>query len=108
MLTIVLAARLEVKGKPLVQGDIVFRSVAYRATIAALLSLLVLAVGAPSAAAKPDPGGSGSVVTTTLHPYCPLERVDTHLVRCDDLTGAGVPAPLFIPEQFTFTAPVAR
>jgi hypothetical protein len=29
---------------------------------------------------------------------CPLLRIDRQLVRCDNLTGAGVPAPLFIPE----------
>lgn len=29
---------------------------------------------------------------------CPLRRIDRQLVRCDSLTGAGVAAPLFIPE----------
>jgi hypothetical protein len=29
---------------------------------------------------------------------CPLRRIDRQLIRCDNLTGAGVPAPLFIPE----------
>jgi len=29
---------------------------------------------------------------------CPLLRIDRQLVRCDNLTGAGVAAPLFIPE----------
>lgn len=34
-------------------------------------------------------------------PYadCPLERIGTQLVRCDNLTGAGVDAPFWIPEQ---------
>ena len=29
---------------------------------------------------------------------CPLRRIDTQLVRCDALTGAGVRAPSWIPE----------
>jgi hypothetical protein len=29
---------------------------------------------------------------------CPLERIGTQLVRCDNLTGAGVRAPSWIPE----------
>jgi hypothetical protein len=28
---------------------------------------------------------------------CPLARIGTQLVRCDDLTGAGVTAPAWIP-----------
>jgi hypothetical protein len=83
-------------------------SLTTRAAAGALLSLLIIAGGAPTAAAKPDPGGSGAVSTTILHRSCPLQRVDTHLVRCDDLTGAGVLAPPFIPELHTFTAPVVR
>jgi len=30
---------------------------------------------------------------------CPLERIGSQLVRCDNLTGAGVDAPYWIPEQ---------
>jgi hypothetical protein len=30
---------------------------------------------------------------------CPLTRIGTQLVRCDNLTGAGVSAPFWIPEQ---------
>ena len=51
---------------------------------------------APSAAAR-------SADVYSSHPaasvaVCPLERVGTQFVRCDNLTGNGVPAPLFIPE----------
>ncbi|MGH8893761.1 MAG: hypothetical protein ACRDWY_10740 [Actinomycetes bacterium] len=28
---------------------------------------------------------------------CPLRRIGRQLVRCDNLTGAGVPAPLSVP-----------
>lgn len=73
-------------------------SLASRTAAAALLSLLVLAGGAPTAAARPDPGDAESFTVGYKPTNCPLRRIDTQLVRCDNLTGAGVPAPLFIPE----------
>ena len=30
---------------------------------------------------------------------CTLERLGTQFVKCDDLTGAGVPAPGYVPEH---------
>lgn len=30
---------------------------------------------------------------------CPLQRIDTQPVRCDNLTGGGVDAPFWIPDQ---------
>ena len=30
---------------------------------------------------------------------CPLERIGDQFVRCDNLTGAGVAAPSYVPEQ---------
>lgn len=63
-----------------------------------ILPLLLLALAAP--AANADTGSD------TLVPYdgpsfenCALTRIGTQLVRCDNLTGAGVPAPFWIPEQ---------
>jgi hypothetical protein len=35
----------------------------------------------------------------TTYVDCPLQRIDTQLVRCDNLTGAGVSAPFWIPDQ---------
>jgi len=72
-------------------------TLAARAGAGALLSLLALGGAAPTATAKPDPGGSGAA-SADLSEYCPLRRIDTQLVRCDSLTGAGVPAPPFIRE----------
>jgi hypothetical protein len=69
------------------------------ATAAAILTVLAGSVAVPAAVARPvDPDGvprhritvSESLLT------CPLRRIDRQLVRCDNLTGAGVPAPLFI------------
>lgn len=54
---------------------------------------LLLTCWLPVATASPPP--------EPLHPFgygCPLERIGTQLVRCDNLTGAGVKAPSWIPE----------
>jgi hypothetical protein len=71
------------------------------ATTAAILTVLASSAAFPAVARPLDPdqpaphrsiGFSDSSLT------CPLSRIDRQLVRCDNLTGAGVPAPLFIPE----------
>lgn len=60
-----------------------------------LIPVLLLAF-APVASA-----GTNSPVPADGPGYgtCPLTRIGTQFVRCDDLTGAGVPAPFWIPEQ---------
>lgn len=48
----------------------------------------------------PDAASTGyddNVLNTYVD--CPLERIGSQLVRCDNLTGAGVDAPYWIPEQ---------
>jgi hypothetical protein len=70
---------------------------------------LLLPVAPLLALARPDPGspapGSsqqtvrGLDVSATAQPSCPLRRVGAQLVRCDDLTGNGVPAPTTTPER---------
>jgi hypothetical protein len=66
------------------------------------LSAVLVGVGALPAAARPDDGRSRlslpPVVAVVVDQNCPLRRLDRQLVRCDNLTGAGVPAPLFILE----------
>jgi hypothetical protein len=66
------------------------------------LSTALAGVGALPAAARPHDGrggpGAPRVVVVNWDHNCPLRRLDRQLVRCDNLTGAGVPAPLFIPE----------
>jgi hypothetical protein len=67
----------------------------------AMLSVtaLVLSMGtgllAAPAAHGDDVLTSGTSVSSGTP--CPLRRVGDRLVRCDDLTGAGVPAPAWIP-----------
>ena len=70
---------------------------------ALVLSAVLAGVGALPAAARPDDGRGGQpgtprVVAVYDDRDCPLRRIDRQLVRCDNLTGAGAPAPLFIPE----------
>jgi hypothetical protein len=56
--------------------------------------LLLLGPWLPVATASPpDPPQD-----TFSSRRCPLRRIDTQLVRCDALTGAGVRAPSWIPE----------
>lgn len=65
------------------------------AVATAVATLLVpLTVG--TAAARLDPGPA--VARIDPDGNCPLRRIDRQLVRCDNLTGAGVPAPLYVPE----------
>ena len=74
-----------------------------RLATALALSAVLAGVGTLPAAARPDDGrggrpGTPRVVVVNAGRDCPLRRLDRQLVRCDNLTGAGVPAPLFIPE----------
>ena len=61
---------------------------------------LVVAVSALPAAARQDPGQIDTPAPpTTATPFCPLERVGTQFVACDNLTGNGVPAPRWVHER---------
>ena len=65
-------------------------------TILAALFSAFLFAGASGQARIP--ASEGTAVPTS-YTDCPLERIGTQLVRCDNLTGAGVEAPFWIPEQ---------
>jgi hypothetical protein len=70
------------------------------ATAAAILTMLAGSTAVP-AAARPfdsDPGPTHRIAFADSSPRCPLRRIDHQLVRCDNLTGAGVRAPSFIPQ----------
>lgn len=66
-------------------------------TLATLVSLLTFGVVIPAASARFDPGSPSVPLTPSSR--CELQRVGTQFVRCDNLTGAGVRAPLWIPER---------
>jgi hypothetical protein len=61
---------------------------------------LLVALGSLPAAARQDPGPivPGNQATTVTY-LCALQRVDTQFVRCDNLTGNGVPAPAWVDER---------
>jgi len=69
------------------------------ATAAAILTMLA-SVAVPPAACPIEPNRAPhrSIAFPDSPRRCPLRRIDRQLVRCDNLTGAGVAAPLFIPE----------
>ena len=68
-----------------------------RYAAAAAAATLLTGLAATSAAARPDPGEPIPVRFSSYERDCPLSRVDTQLVRCDNLTGAGVTAPASVP-----------
>lgn len=60
---------------------------------------LILAAAASPAGAVNQPGAIRSASISMLNSgNCPLERVGTQFVRCDNLTGDGVPATAWVPE----------
>ncbi|MHC6591289.1 hypothetical protein [Arthrobacter sp. C152] len=64
-------------------------------------SFAVLAAALATLVPDGTPAESSDVTSDAPTTYvdCPLERIGTQLVRCDNLTGAGVSAPFWIPEQ---------
>ena len=66
------------------------------------VSAALSGVGVLPAAAGPDDGRTGPgahrIVVLNADQNCPLRRLDRQFVRCDNLTGAGVPAPSYVPE----------
>ncbi|GAA2024009.1 hypothetical protein GCM10009819_03580 [Agromyces tropicus] len=71
--------------------------------LVASAAALLTAIAAAPAVARPEPGPEPAPAVVAVEradaPVCLLERIDAQFVRCDDLTGAGVPAPSWIPEQ---------
>jgi hypothetical protein len=74
-----------------------YTTISSRRRMGAALAFLLLALAAPAPAGAADP--AEPVKPAVTDPYCPLERIGSQLVRCDNLTGLGVPAPYWIPEQ---------
>ena len=70
-----------------------------RCSAAAAAAIMLAGLTAIPVAARLDPGELVQVQDSSGYPNCPLSRIDTQLVRCDNVTGAGVPAPAFVAEQ---------
>ena len=69
-----------------------------RCAAATAAATIIAGLAATLATARPDPGDPIPIRFSSYEPNCPLSRVDTQLVRCDNLTGAGVTAPASVPE----------
>ena len=69
-----------------------------RCAAAAATATLIAGLAIAPAAARPDPGEPIPIRFSSYERNCPLSRVDTQLVRCDNLTGAGVTALAYVPE----------
>ena len=66
------------------------------AVVATTTSALLLPSATQPASARPDPGPTTvTPIGASVH-HCLLQRVGTQYVRCDDLTGNGVPAPTWV------------
>lgn len=69
-----------------------------RISAVAATTMLLLGTTTLPASARPDTGEAlATTVERSIH-RCLLERVGAQYVRCDDLTGNGVPAPAWVPE----------
>ena len=67
----------------------------FRAGLPIASVLVVSGLAATPSSARQDPG---TPITPAGHIYeCPLQRLGTQFVRCDNLTGNGVAAPGWIP-----------
>lgn len=69
----------------------------HRIISTAATALLLGAVLVTPAAARQDAGPAPERESTSTS--CPLTRVGIQLVRCDNHTGNGVSAPLWIPQR---------
>jgi hypothetical protein len=70
-----------------------------RWVFAAAAGLFVLTVAATPGGSCPARQALPSMGTPASGMRCALTRVGTQLSRCDDLSGAGVRAPLWIPSR---------
>ena len=68
-----------------------------RCAAATAAATIIAGLAAIPATARPDPGEPVPVLFPS-DGNCSISRIDTQLVRCDDLTGGGIPAPLWVPE----------
>lgn len=71
-------------------------------TVAALTAVLLAGTGVVPASAAQYPGTASSstpVVSMQDFRNCPLTRIGTQFVCCDDLIGAGFAAPSFVQES---------
>ena len=81
----------------LLKGTIMISTHTRRWTTVAL-SAVLLAVASPAFGSQ-DPGTLSEPTSPYDFSNCPLTRIGTQFVRCDNLTGNGVSAPSWVPES---------
>jgi hypothetical protein len=69
-----------------------------RAAAAAGVVICAVLATPGTAEARPDPGTTVRAPAAATPTACPLRRVGTRLVVCDNLTGGGVTAARWVPE----------
>ena len=69
-----------------------------RAASAITIAVILISAASPAGAINQPGPARSAPISTVGSGNCPLERVGTQFVRCDNLTGAGVPAPSWVPE----------
>jgi hypothetical protein len=93
------AQRGQVRTAPPKEGSTMNATSTRRLVVAATaLASLLVPVAAGTAAAKPEGAGGPAATHVDSGHNCKLQRIERQLVRCDHLTGAGVAAPLSVPE----------
>ncbi|MDQ0575460.1 hypothetical protein [Agromyces albus] len=83
------------KGGTIMPAPSIIRTGVFIVAGAAFLSL----AAAGPASARPDTPPPASIVQSSPAQRCQLTRIGNQFVRCDNLTGAGVAAPSWVPEQ---------
>ena len=69
-----------------------------RCSAAAAAATIIAGLAAIPATARPEPGPPVQVRICSDDRNCPLQRIGTQLIRGDNLTGAGVTAPVWVPK----------
>jgi hypothetical protein len=70
-----------------------------RRAASVLCAILIVGGSAAPVAAAEHPGSPTQTQPSLGNYNCLLMRVGDQFVRCDNFTGAGVPAPSWIPER---------
>jgi len=68
-------------------------------TAPVLGAILIVGGSVAPASAAQDPGVPSQPHASASNLNCLLTRIGDQYLRCDNFTGAGVPAPAWIPEQ---------
>lgn len=69
-----------------------------RAGSAITIAVILFSATTPAGASNQQGPVRSASISMMGSGNCPLDRLGAQFVRCDNLTGAGVPAPPWVPE----------